>query len=68
MIYLFLTDVRIASSSVFETFNASLLTHQSDVIDVYSCSFANFHTGTKTYPLTPSQEIALQEGTTNVIM
>ncbi|CAG2232447.1 WFDC3 [Mytilus edulis] len=58
-------NVRIASSSVFETFNASLLAHQSDVIDVYSCSFANFHTGTKTYPLTPSQEIALQEGTTN---
>ncbi|XP_063420754.1 endoprotease bli-4-like [Mytilus trossulus] len=60
-----LVDIRIASSSVFETFNASLLTHQSDVIDVYSCSFANFHTGTKTYPLTPSQEIAFQEGTTN---
>ncbi|CAG2237046.1 PCSK5 [Mytilus edulis] len=59
-----LVDVRIASTSVFETFNASLLTHQSDVIDVYSCSFANFHTGTKTYPLTANQENAFQEGTT----
>ncbi|XP_052093883.1 neuroendocrine convertase 2-like isoform X3 [Mytilus californianus] len=60
-----LADVRIASTSVFETFNASLLTHQSDVIDVYSCSFANFHTGTKTYALLPNQENALREGTTN---
>lgn len=68
MFYLFLIDVRIASTSVFETFNASLLTHQSDVIDVYSCSFANFHTGTKTYPLTANQENAFQEGTTYVIM
>ncbi|XP_063420182.1 neuroendocrine convertase 2-like [Mytilus trossulus] len=59
-----LVDVRIASTSVIKTFNASLLKHKSDVIDVYSCNLANFHTGKKTYPLTANQEKAFQEGTT----
>ncbi|XP_052094592.1 furin-like protease kpc-1 isoform X2 [Mytilus californianus] len=59
-----IADVQIASSSVFENFNASLLRHRDDVIDIYSCSFANFHTGTKTYPLLHEQKSALESGTT----
>ncbi|CAG2252706.1 unnamed protein product [Mytilus edulis] len=56
--------ITIASSAVFESFNATALRHRSDVIDVYSCSFANFHTGTKTYPLLTNQKNALEYGTT----
>ncbi|CAC5380343.1 FURIN [Mytilus coruscus] len=57
-------DITIASTAVFESFNADFLRHHYDVIDVYSCSFANFHTGTKTYPLLSSQKNALDSGTT----
>ncbi|XP_063422618.1 neuroendocrine convertase 1-like isoform X2 [Mytilus trossulus] len=60
-----IADITIASSAVFESFNAALLIHRRDVIDVYSCSFANFHTGTKTYPLLPNQQHALEYGTTH---
>ncbi|XP_076093212.1 neuroendocrine convertase 2-like isoform X1 [Mytilus galloprovincialis] len=59
-----IADVKIASTAIYETFDANLLRHRSDVIDVYSCSFANFHTGTKTYPLLSNQESSLEYGTT----
>ncbi|XP_071156710.1 neuroendocrine convertase 2-like [Mytilus edulis] len=59
-----IADITIASSAVFESFNAYLLIHRSADIDIYSCSFANFHTGTKTYPLLPIQKNALEYGTT----
>lgn len=59
-----IADIRISSSSRFLSFNATLLRHNSHVIDVYSCSFANVHTGTKTYPLLEDQESALRYGTT----
>ncbi|VDI44544.1 Hypothetical predicted protein, partial [Mytilus galloprovincialis] len=58
-----IADITIASAAVFESFNAASLRHRSDVVDVYSCSFANFHTGTKTYPLLSNQEDALKSGT-----
>ncbi|XP_052094586.1 endoprotease bli-4-like isoform X4 [Mytilus californianus] len=59
-----IADVRIASTAVYETFDANLLRHRCEVIDVYSCSFSNFHTGTKIYPLLSNQKNALEYGTT----
>lgn len=60
------TDLKIASSAVFNTFNTAALTFRKDIIDIYSCSFANFHTGTKTYPLLRDQEDAFRLGTSLV--
>ncbi|XP_063420752.1 endoprotease bli-4-like [Mytilus trossulus] len=58
-------NIRIASTSVFDTFDTTLLRRPSNLIDVYSCSFANFHTGSITYPLLQNQESALEYGTQN---
>lgn len=66
IVYYCFADVKIASTAVYETFDANLLTHRCDVIDVYSWSFANFHTGTKIYPLLSNQENSLEYGTTYV--
>lgn len=61
-------DLKIASTAVWETFDVAVFFHRMDIIDIYSCSFANFHTGTKTYKLEKNQEDAFIKGTTLVII
>ncbi|XP_063444135.1 furin-like protease 1 isoform X2 [Mytilus trossulus] len=59
-----IADLKIASTAVWETFDVAVFFHRMDIIDIYSCSFANFHTGTKTYKLEKNQEDAFIKGTT----
>lgn len=48
---------------MFKTLDVEALTHHMNIIDVYSSSFANFHTGTVTYPLLTEQEESFKRGT-----
>ncbi|CAG2239153.1 FURIN [Mytilus edulis] len=57
-------DIKIASTAVWDTFDVRAFYHHMDSIQVYSCSFANFHTGTRTYKLEKNQEDAFIKGTT----
>ncbi|XP_052094595.1 neuroendocrine convertase 1-like isoform X1 [Mytilus californianus] len=59
-----IADIKIASTAVWDTFDVAAFYHHMDSIQVYSCSFANFHTGTKTYKLEKNQEDAFIRGTT----
>ncbi|XP_071156720.1 neuroendocrine convertase 2-like isoform X2 [Mytilus edulis] len=59
-----IADIKIASTAVWDTFDVRAFYHHMDSIQVYSCSFANFHTGTKTYKLEKNQEDAFIKGTT----
>lgn len=58
-----IADIKVASSSMFKTLDVEALTHHMNIIDVYSSSFANFHTGTVTYPLLTEQEESFKRGT-----
>ncbi|XP_063422620.1 neuroendocrine convertase 2-like [Mytilus trossulus] len=59
-----IADIKIASTAVWDTFDVRAFYHHMQSIEVYSCSFANFHTGTKTYKLEKNQEDAFINGTT----
>lgn len=66
--FFFYLDIRFGGKNVVDSFDADHLHNDSDIIDVYSCSFSNFHTGAKSYPLKPDQEQALRIGTLEVVL
>lgn len=58
-----IVDVLISPKTLFDSFDPAVLSHKSEDIDVYSCSFANFHSGSEIFPLSEEQEQAFKIGT-----